>query len=182
MEYEVIRSSRRTLAVQVKNSKVIVRSPFSATQAQIERFVCDNAAWIEKTLKKSKEAQKSALSAGLLTPEEIDALKEKAAEIIPIRAAYYARKIGVEYGKITIRCQKTRWGSCSGKKNLNFNCLLMLTPPEVLDGVIVHELCHLKEMNHSQRFYALVRAAYPEYDVSNRWLKVHGREIIARLP
>ncbi len=87
----------------------------------------------------------------------------------------------MSYGRITLRCQKTRWGSCSAKKNLNFNILLMLTPAEVIDSVIVHELCHLVEMNHSPRFYKLVYAAYPEYDCFNRWLKDNGAAIMARV-
>ena len=100
--------------------------------------------------------------------------------MIPQRAAYYAQRIGVSYGKITIRCQKTRWGSCSSKGNLSFNCLLMLTPPEVLDSVVVHELCHRKFMNHSQQFYQEVLKAYPEYRKWNRWLKKNGVVLLRR--
>ena len=82
---------------------------------------------------------------------------------IPERVRYYAPKVGVDYCSITIRCQKFRWGSCSGRGNLSFNCLLMLTPPEVIDSVVVHELCHRKEMNHSAAFYAHVLRVFPEY-------------------
>ena len=84
-------------------------------------------------------------------------------------------------GRVTIRNQKSKWGSCSSKGNLNFNCLLMLTPPEVLDSVVVHELCHLKEMNHSPRFYAEVRRVFPDYDKWDRWLKEHGAAIMRRM-
>ena len=80
-------------------------------------------------------------------------LASKALDYIPGRVKYYADIIGVTYGKITIRNQKTRWGSCSSKGNLNFNCLLMLMPPEVIDYVVVHELCHRKQMNHSKAFW-----------------------------
>ena len=89
-----------------------------------------------------------------LTAEELRALSDKAREVIAARVAYYAPRIGVTYGKITIRRQRTRWGSCSSRGGLSFNCLLMLAPPEALDSVVVHELCHRKEMNHSDRFYA----------------------------
>ena len=78
------------------------------------------------------------------------ALADQAVKTIPERVRYYAPLIGVTYGKITIRNQRTRWGSCSSKGNLNFNCLLMLAPPEALDSVVVYELCHRKEMNHSK--------------------------------
>ena len=92
-----------------------------------------------------------------LSEEDMKALADKAVRIIPERVRYYAPLIGVTYGRITIRNQRTRWGSCSAKGNLNFNCLLMLAPPEVLDSVVVHELCHRKEMNHSKQFYEEVR-------------------------
>ena len=87
-----------------------------------------------------------------LTREKVIALAEEALKVIPERVEYFAKVIGVTYGKITVRNQKTRWGSCSSKGNLNFNCLLMLAPPEVLDYVVVHELCHRKQMNHSKAF------------------------------
>ena len=82
---------------------------------------------------------------------------------IPERVRHYAPLVGVSFGRITIRNQRSLWGSCSAKGNLNFNCLLMLTPPEVIDSVIVHELCHRKEMNHSKAFYAEVRRVFPDY-------------------
>ena len=117
-----------------------------------------------------------------LTGAEIKALAERAGKVIPERAAYYAPLVGVTYGRITIRCQKTRWGSCSSKGNLNFNCLLMLAPPEVLDSVVVHELCHRLEMNHSKRFYENVLRVFPEYRKWHGWLKEHGAELMRRRP
>ena len=89
--------------------------------------------------------------------------------------------MGVTYGKITIRNQKTRWGSCSKTGNLNFNCLLMLAPPQVLDAVVVHELAHRKEMNHSPRFYREIEKVYPEYEKWNRWLKENGAILLKRM-
>ena len=116
-----------------------------------------------------------------LTDAEINELKKEAESVIPRRVEYFAGVVGVEYGRITIRCQKTRWGSCSSKGNLNFNCLLMLAPPEVLDSVVVHELCHLKVMNHSKAFYDEVLRAYPNYREDHKWLKDHGGELMARV-
>ena len=89
-----------------------------------------------------------------------------------------AKIIGVDYGRITIRNQKTRWGSCSSKGNLNFNCLLMLTPPEVIDYVVVHELCHRKEMNHSKDFWREVEKVLPNYLDQVKWLKDEGSNVI----
>ena len=88
--------------------------------------------------------------------------------------------MGVTYGRITIRNQKTRWGSCSSKGNLNFNCLLMLTPPEVIDYVVVHELCHRKEMNHSKAFWDEVAHVLPDYEKARLWLKTEGDMIMRR--
>ncbi len=109
------------------------------------------------------------------TEEEIYTLAQKALEYIPKRVEYYAKKIGVTYGRITIRNQKTRWGSCSSKGNLNFNCLLMLTPPETIDSVVVHELCHRKHMNHSPAFYKEVYKAYPDYEIHHHSLAQRTR-------
>ena len=114
-----------------------------------------------------------------LSDEEVAKLTAEAKRVIPERVAYYAPIVGVSYGRVTIRHQKTRWGSCSAKGNLNFNCLLMLTPPEVLDSVVVHELCHRKEMNHSKRFYAEVYRVFPDYDKWDKWLKKNGKSIIS---
>ena len=87
---------------------------------------------------------------------------------------FYAEKLGVTYGRITIRCQKSRWGSCSSRGDLSFNCALMKCPQEALDSVVVHELCHRKEMNHSARFYAEVLRVFPDYPKWHRWLRETG--------
>ena len=89
--------------------------------------------------------------------------------------------MGVTYGKVTIRSQKTRWGSCSARGNLNFNCLLMLTPPEVQDYVLVHELAHRIEMNHSPRFWKIVENVLPDYKRRKQWLRKEGTLLIERL-
>lgn len=115
------------------------------------------------------------------TAEEISKLADKALNYIPGRVKYYADIIGVTYGKITIRNQKTRWGSCSSKGNLNFNCLLMLMPPEVIDYVVVHELCHRNQMNHSKAFWKEVEKILPNYKDSVGWLKKEGGGIIRRM-
>ena len=113
-----------------------------------------------------------------MTREKVIALAEEALKVIPERVEYFAKVIGVTYGKITIRNQKTRWGSCSSKGNLNFNCLLMLAPSEVLDYVVVHELCHRKQMNHSKAFWAEVEKVCPDYKAAKKWLKEEGSQLI----
>ena len=104
-----------------------------------------------------------------------------AKQCFPGLVARYAPVVDVDYGTVTIRAQRTRWGSCSAQGNLNFNCLLMLTPDHVMEYVVVHELCHRKEMNHSARFWAEVERVLPDYRESRRWLKEHGGGLICRL-
>ena len=101
--------------------------------------------------------------------------------VIPDRVRHFAPIVGATYGRITIRNQRSRWGSCSGKGNLNFNCLLMLTPSHVIDYGVVHELCHRLEMNHSQKFWSQVERVLPDYRKSREWLKEHEKELIGRL-
>lgn len=180
-EYHVIRSGRKTISLQMNAEGLTVRAPYAATKAQIEELINRHAGWIEKQRKKIAEAQKNLPSAEKLTAEELRALAEQALKLIPERVAYYAPLVGVTYGRITIRNQRSRWGSCSPSGNLNFNCLLMLAPPEVIDSVVVHELCHRKEMNHSKRFYAEVLRVYPDYRSCDKWLKANGPALMRRM-
>ena len=150
--YNLIRSRRKTLAVEIKSDgQIIVRAPYRMPKKEIDRFVLEKADWIEKHLNTVKKRQAARPQTKRLTSDEIRELADKALIDIPERVRHYAPYVGVSYGRITIRNQKTRWGSCSAKGNLNFNCLLMLAPPEVRDYVVVHELCHRLEMNHSSR-------------------------------
>ena len=116
------------------------------------------------------------------TEEERKALIKKARPIFLSRVAYYAQVMKLEPGRITVRTQKTRWGSCTREGNLNFNALLLLAPPEALDYVVVHELCHLKYMNHSRYFYFMLKRFYPEYKEPRDWLKKNGAGLIRMLP
>ena len=179
---KIIRSAKRkTFALQIKPREgLIVRVPSHAAQEQVEKFINYHKDWLEKHLKAMEERQKELSSVNKLTMDEIRDLADKALKLIPERVKYYAPLLGVKYGRITIRNQRSRWGSCSGKKNLNFNCLLMLTPPEVIDSVVVHELAHLKEMNHSDRFYAEVLRVFPDYWKWQDWLKENGKAIIIK--
>lgn len=189
MNVKIIRSNRKTLAIQINpDLSVTVRAPMYAPQSDIERILREKESWIQKHIEKirgqeakKKETQGESVEREYLTNEEIKKLADKALQHIPKRVSCYAKQIGVTYGKITIRNQKTRWGSCSSKGNLNFNCLLMLTPSEVIDYVIVHELCHRKEMNHSGAFWAEVEKVLPDYKEQVKWLKENGGQIIGRM-
>ncbi len=148
-----------------------------ATQAEIEGFLMQHEKWIEKHLAQLEELPE----AERLTMEEIRALADKALKVIPERVAFYAPQVGVTYGRITIRNQRSKWGSCTAKGNLNFNCLLMLAPPEVLDSVVVHELCHRKHLDHSKEFYEEVLSVFPDYRKWNEWLKQNGMRLMRRM-
>lgn len=181
MDYKLIRSKRKTLGLEIKDGEVLVRAPVKVSKSEIDRFVLKHGKWIEKNLAKMEERRSSEENAEPLTAEDINELAKKAMKVIPERVRFYAPKVGVTYGRITIRNQRSRWGSCSGKGNLNFNCLLMLTPPEVIDSIVVHELCHRKEMNHSKKFYDEVLRVFPDYWKWNRWLKENGNLLISRM-
>ena len=118
---------------------------------------------------------------GPLTDEDIKQIKKKARVVIPQRVEYYAKMAGISYNRIFIRLQKSRWGSCSVDGNLNFNCLLVLMPPEILDSVVVHELCHRRHMNHSKKFYDEVLRIFPDYKRCNKWLKQNGGAYFKRI-
>ena len=176
MEYKLIRSQRKTIALQVKGGQVVVHAPKRLSQKAIDAFLEKHRDWIAKHLAKDAAAQ----AQPALTEQQIKDLKQRAKEVLPERVEYYAKLIGVDYGKITIRMQKTRWGSCSSKGNLNFNCLLMLAPPEVQDCIVVHELCHRKQMNHSKAFYAEINRVMPDYKARHAWLKKNGAALMKR--
>ena len=174
--YRLIRSNRKTLAIQVSASgQVTVRAPRTISDATIENFLTQKESWILKHL--SHAASEPDPSPGENRPLS-DFLRsyymESARKKFKRKTAAYANKMDVTYGRITIREQKTRWGSCSSKGNLNFNWKLILAPPEVLDYVVVHEHCHLKEMNHSKAFWDEVGKVMPEYETYKLWLKENG--------
>ena len=179
MEYQLIRSGRRSLGASIKDGKLVVRAPFRTPIHEIEAFLIKHMAWIERHLAKDRERREALRAVRSLSAEEIAALKKGAREVIPARVAHYAEEIGVTYGRVSIRLQKTRWGSCTARGDLSFNALLLLTPPEVLDAIVVHELCHRKHMDHSRRFYAEVLSVMPDYRARRKWLRENGDRLLA---
>lgn len=184
MDITVIRSNRRTVSICINDDlTVTVRAPLYASDKDIEDILKKKESWIYKSINKIKDrnAGYDLAKASPLSDTEIKELADKAADIIPKKAEYFSKIVGVTYGRITIRNQRTRWGSCSSKGNLNFNCLLMLAPEYVLDYVIVHELCHRKEMNHSKAFWNEVKRVIPDYERSLKWLKNEGAFAMKRM-
>lgn len=176
--YKIIRSRRKTVAIHItRTGEVELRCPMRFPVREAERILESKRNWIENQLRKS-----AVPSDPVFTAQELADMKKAILPKLEERSAYYAPKIGVSYGKITVRSQKTLWGSCSREGNLSFNCLLSQMPPEVGDYVVVHELCHRKHMNHSQAFWKEVERILPDYRTPRRWLKENGSQWIRRIP
>lgn len=184
MYVEIIRSNRKTVSIEIKpDLQVIVRAPLNISDKEIDNIIRKKSPWIRKHLYQNQIRKEEKLNNKVpsFTAEEISKLTAEAKKLLPLRVDYFAKTIGVTYNKISVKHQVSRWGSCSSKKNLNFNCLLMLCPQNVQDYVIIHELCHLKELNHSPKFWAEVEKYCKNYDECRNWLKNEGIKLIDRL-
>lgn len=188
MEVTILRSKRKTISIQINpDLSLTVKAPIGASQKDIEKVLKEQEGWIQKHIEqikeyeaKMKESNEGSNENSYFTPDEIRQLADQAMKYLPERVSHFSKIMGVSCGRLTIRNQRTRWGSCSSKGNLNFNCLLMLMPAAVIDYVVVHELCHLKEMNHSKAFWAEVEKVLPNYKEQVEWLKEHGGQIMKR--
>lgn len=177
VEYQLIRSKRKSISLQVdREAKVIVRAPRWVPKWQIEAFVSSKTDWINKHIEIAKERLDVEDERRVMSPEEYSRIKRRAQMAIPIRVDYWAEFVGVSYNRISIRNQKTRWGSCSIDGNLNFHMMLVTMPDEIRDYVIIHELCHRKHMNHSTEFWNEVSKYDPEFKLHRKWLREHGAE------
>lgn len=176
----LIRARRKTLSIRItQEGNLEIRAPLGMPKGEIEAFLKEKAQWIEthraKVLVEYTQGQEAPLG-----EEEILTLAEQMRQRLPEKLNRHAASMGVTFGRVTIRCQQTRWGSCSSRGNLNFNCLLMLAPEEVLDYVVVHELAHRKQMNHSALFWQEVARECPDYKKPLRWLKDRGGALLSR--
>lgn len=169
MEYTLIYEKRKTLSLKVSSDlSVVVKAPKGLSRAEIDCFVSAHKTWIEKA-KARQEKRTEAENA--LTNERIAELRAYAEKTLPKRVAFYAKIMGVQPTGIKITSAKTRFGSCSGKNSLCFSWRLMLYPPEAVDYVVVHELAHIREKNHSPAFYAVIAAVLPDYKAREQLLK-----------
>ena len=181
MDYAVVHSGRRTIAIQIqRDGRVVVRAPYAATAEDIRRVVDSHRDWVEKTVRRQQE--QLAASPPEPTAQEMQELARQGREYLPRRVAYWAARMGVMPTGLHITAARTRWGSCSARGSLSFNCLLMLAPPEVREYVAVHELCHRKQMNHSAAFWREVASCLPDYAAQRAWLREHGPALLGRLP
>lgn len=162
LKYQLIRSKRKTIGIQLsKQGEVIVRAPLRLSVNAIEEVILRHSAWIEKQRERFRQAQQQSIEP--LSREEIEALVLKAKGVLPEKVSHFSRAMALFPTGMTITAAKTRWGSCSGKNRLSFPYRLMLLPDELIDYIVVHELAHIREKNHSSRFYALVEQYLPDY-------------------
>lgn len=182
LPYTIIRSKRKTYSISIdEEGNIIFRVPLRAGNKDIAKMADEKSHWIIthylKILEKKNSRPHSDLSDTQRAALERRYI-EAARSYIPKRVAYYSAITGDTYNRISIRSQKTRWGSCSSKGTLSFNWRLMLAPPAILDYVVVHELCHLTHMNHSAAFWNAVEGVFPDYRNARKWLKEHGNELV----
>ena len=160
-DYTLLRSGRRTLAIEVtRDGRVLVRAPLRTPQKTIDEFLARRADWIAQALQR-QQARSEAHPP--LTPAEVEALRQKAKEILPSKVTHWAQVMGVQPTGIKITAAQKRFGSCSGKNSLCFSLHLMRYPEEAMDAVVVHELAHIRHKNHSPAFYAEVERYLPDY-------------------
>ena len=175
---EIIYSNRRSLALQVtREGHVVARAPWRLSESVIRRFAESKATWIERQMARNEIADDAPQ---FFTTDEMKTMMEQARILIPERVAHYAPLVGVNVGRITLRFQHTRWGSCSSVGNLNFNAVLAAAELDLLDYVVVHELCHRLQMNHSPLFWAEVARVCPDWHSRRDRLKRCG--LLARIP
>ena len=181
LTYIIQKSRRRTISLSVLppksgsvENRVLVKAPYGTSERAVQEFLLSKKDWITKHVEKQNSEYQKAQDLGLLSADEIRKIKRQAKKIIPERVEYWALKLGVTYGRISIRLQSSRWGSCTSTGNLNFNCLLVVMPVEILDSVVVHELCHRKHMNHSKAFYEEIDRVFSDYKRCDKWLKENG--------
>ena len=169
--YTVRTSARaRRLRITVHDDgTVIVTKPTRVPMGMIQVFVHRHIAWIKK--KVAHFAKKPAKILGKYSRRDFYAHKERARALVTERLAYFNQFYGLSYGTVRIGNQRSRWGSCSSKKNLNFNYKIVFLPQPLQEYVIVHELCHLQELNHGARFWDLVAQQIPDHVVRRKELQ-----------
>lgn len=166
------RGGRKSLTVSVTpQGELLIKAPLAMSDREIERFLNGKRYWIYK---QGIRVRREAASRVQISETEEKAYREQARKQLLARTDHYKQILGVEYGRIRIGDQKTRWGSCSSRKTISYNWRLIRMPEEIQDYVVVHELCHLLHMDHSRAFWNEVAGVLPDYQERRRWLKENG--------
>ncbi|MDD2680962.1 MAG: M48 family metallopeptidase [Patescibacteria group bacterium] len=169
IEHRRVRRSRHVRLSLSVDGRVLVTRPFWVSEKFAQSFVLEKREWLHNQLKKIQSMPVSVLGKG--TRSDYLRYKERARVIATERLIYFNQFYSFPYKRLSIRDQKTRWGSCSKSGGLNFNYRLVFLPPELQDYLIVHELCHLKELNHSADFWALVAQRIPDFKKKRQYLR-----------
>lgn len=167
--------SRRIRLTINREGALTVTVPKWIHPSSIEQFILQKTVWIRAKMKQMKDASKILPLSGSV--REYQQMKASALALVCDRMEVLNRHYGFPVNRITIRNQKSRWGSCSSRGNLNFSYRVALLPPHLADYIIVHELCHLREHNHSPRFWDLVAQTIPDYRAYRKQLRTgitHG--------
>ena len=162
--YELVRAKIKNLYIYVKDKRVIVKAPIKLKQETIYNFINKKTEWIYKHIKQEKEKK---LLEDIITPKDIDALEL----IVQNNIEKYSRLLKVKPNKVRIKDLKYAWGSCSSKKNISINMKLANKNEKAIEYVVLHEMCHLKHMNHSEKFWNLIEQFMPEYKEYRAMLK-----------
>lgn len=175
-DYTLRKSLRaRRLRISVSpGGALAVSAPLWVSGRFIKRFLVEHAEWIRSAVDRFQRISRHPMARG--GKREYAAYKEAARALATERLEHFNQTYGFRYGAITIRNQKTRWGSCSRSGNLSFNYRIALLPPELADYVIVHELCHLGAFDHSPRFWSLLARTMPDFALRRRTLRRLGSE------
>jgi len=156
------RSRRITISIH-GDGGIVVTAPRRVSKVTIDAFVVEKKAWIESTQQKQREKRKQIVPHTTVRQPSYEACKFRAKKLLISRVEEVNKYYHFDYARISVKDLKSRWGSCSTKRNLNFHYKLLFLPLELVDYVVVHELCHLKEMNHSEKFWKLVGMVVPDY-------------------
>ncbi len=179
-ETVVVRRSRRAKRWTLRvpwGAPALLTVPQEMHEREVARVIEEHRGWVSR--ERAKQVPRLGLDPGAVSGS---AARRAARELVAMLAEEEAPLLGVSYRQIQVRDQRTRWGSCSPRGTLSFNWRLVLAPYEVLDYVVVHELCHLREANHSHRFWRLVESRRPNWRAQRDWLRHHGPELLAFRP
>lgn len=175
----MLRSDRQSLGIEIRRlseggAELLIRAPRRMKISDIQWFMNQKEQWITEKYQAAMVDKQEPEKVPIPKYVSKQWLQREGAVIFQQKIACWADRMDVTYGRVTIRDQKTRWGSCSSRGNLNFNWRLLLMPEDVMDYVVVHELAHRREMNHSAAFWKIVETYLPDYRIRRQWLKENG--------
>ena len=168
MEYKIIYSARKTIAISIVDCELVVKAPYKTSKQTIEKVLLKHTGWIDKHMQ--SQLEKKNLTEGI-NADKIKQLKKDARKYFLEKTDYFANIMNLKYSRITITSAAKRFGSCSSKGAICYSYRLMLYPEAAREYVIVHELAHLRIMNHSREFYSIIEGVLPDYKERKRLLK-----------